>query len=713
VDIVFADPRYLFSNGRSTVHAGDIQILINVQVRSLVFIDRFMTDEIQIKKSSINNLRKKYHKAGRRWEAEDDALLQEMYRGFRSSSGGDFDKFLGGLVKDFGRTSGGLKARLAKYFNDVPGWDYERDKSRQEELNNQAEEAIPQNKNRLLSDEYQKYVKNKAETYINFLKRVSGGLGAERKLVSHRLRQLVGDIEKFGREDIKSKFASRRLIASENFDVSQIDLVNNLEMSRAFEIMEETSDNLFLTGEAGTGKSTLLKYFRASTKKNIVILAPTGVAALNVDGQTIHSFCGFGPDITLSKVKKLRVGMPKFKMLQKLQTIVIDEISMVRADLLDCLEKFLRLNGSAPMLLFGGIQMVLIGDLHQLPPVEKDFQKVNPKSKYEKINFLGLPGGNSGHSSTGNLYASPYFFDAPSFCGSKFDYVRLKTAYRQQDPVFLGVLNAVRNNTVTTEHLKILNHRARSQEKKFTFEKFAVYLTPHNAQAGKVNGWFLSKLKSPLKVYTGRASGNFKDRALPTDLDLQVKVGAQVMMLNNDARKRWVNGTMGKIVGTEENTTDDTAEDRDTDEIFEDCGESSSENIVIELETGETVYIQPFTWEMFKFVLDKGSNRIDSQTMGTFTQYPFKLAWAVTIHKAQGKTFDKVYIDLSTGTFAHGQLYVALSRCRSLEGLYLKRPVFQDDIILDERILEFLQKFEKGNSLHPSCPHSHKTSLNT
>jgi hypothetical protein len=381
------------------------------------------------------------------------------------------------------------------------------------------------------------------------------------------------------------------------------------------------------------------------------------------------------------------------------------------------------MNGPAGHLPFGGVQMVFIGDLYQLPPVEKDFVAGDGLIKQ---------------------YQSPYFFDAPAFRKAQFKYLQLKTVYRQKDRVFLDVLNAVRNNAVSQEHLSIINRRSQVAGAKFTphqfspenqhpavkpaaddisasygnkpkisagftFEKFAIYLTPTNARARNVNNYFLEKISSELKTYQGFANGKFEDRELPTDLNLQVKIGAQVMMLNNDRKKRWVNGTMGKIVGIEKDGNDGdngstvvsrfigSAELYDGVDVVQapglpsdDTQSSTSDTILIELETGETVYVTPHTWEMYQFYLDQGTQKVDSKTVGTFTQYPFKLAWAVTIHKAQGKTFDKVYIDLSTGTFAHGQLYVALSRCRTLEGLYLKRPIAQADIILDNRIVEFL-----------------------
>jgi ATP-dependent exoDNAse (exonuclease V) alpha subunit len=633
-------------------------------------------------KSKLEELRKTYANAGRKWTEPDDTRLKQLYEAFRESKDEDFSQFYDALSRQFGRTVFSIKARLAKYYDDVPGWDYEAQKIRDEQRaeskkNKDAEAGSP-----------------------SLHKRGAGGV-------------------------------------ADNFEepeIPQLDLSNNPESQESLKIMGETRENLFLTGEAGTGKSTLLNYFRRTTEKNVVVLAPTGVAALNVEGQTIHSFCAFGPDITLQKVKKLAPFSPKYKLLQKIDTIIIDEISMVRADLLDCVDKFLRLNGPAPKVPFGGIQMVFIGDLHQLPPVEKDFSNGDGLFKQ---------------------YASPYFFDSHCFRSTNFRYIQLKTMYRQTDRVFIDVLNAVRNNVATQDHLTVLNSRAKEGKDKFTFEQFAVYLTTTNARARQVNSFFLDKIQSEIKTYKGRAAGTFEDRELPTDLDLQVKVGSQIMMLNNDRAKRWVNGTMGKIIGivSAENTTSPDQRsgtppnlggerahgtksavwspspqlarhsfsdggawgespegergrtvnnnDQDSPELtygnFEEPSSESSDIITIELENGEQVEVGPHTWEMYKFVLDKYTQKIDSKTTGTFTQFPFKLAWAVTIHKAQGKTFDKVYIDLTTGTFAHGQLYVALSRCRTLEGIHLKRAITSHDIILDNRIVVFLKSLS-GNS---------------
>ena len=403
---------------------------------------------------------------------------------------------------------------------------------------------------------------------------------------------------------------------------------------------------------------------------------------------------------------------------------------MVRADLLDCVDKFLRINGLNSHTPFGGIQMVFIGDLFQLPPVEKDFIKQNPSvpasagtpslGREGETHELFSPPAKEEYPATaggGGMYMSPYFFDSKVFKQTPFTHIQLRQIYRQQEQVFIQVLNAVRNNTVSQDHLTILNSRASGDDDSFTFEKFAIYLTPTNARARQVNNFFLGRIGSELKIYQGRADGNFEGRELPTDLELQVKVGSQVMMLNNDRRKRWVNGTMGKIVAirsAEERGEPSATEVYDFNESEDEQGNissdtqgrgfpstdeenQSSDTILIELETGETVYVQPHTWEMYKFVLDKETQSVDSKVTGAYTQYPFKLAWAVTIHKSQGKTFNKVYIDLSTGTFAHGQLYVALSRCRTLGGLYLKRPIVAEDIILDNRVVQLLQSL-KGTS---------------
>lgn len=668
-------------------------------------------DNMSREKRTFAELRKTYPRLGLKWDSEEDARLRQAYQQFRTSGSTDFDALLSALVAEFGRAPGGIQARLAMHFSDVPGWDYALQAQREQARASQVAKRFSTQQDELLLREYQAYMARGTETYTRFLRRLSSNSGIAGAHITERLKQLVGDVEKVQKTKVHKRTTARD---RDEEDSAPINFSGNKESEEALRLLNDTHENVFITGEAGTGKSTLLQYFRRTTKKNVVVLAPTGVAALNVQGQTIHSFCGFGPDITVAKVKKLPQFNPKKKLLANVETIIIDEISMVRADLLDCVDAFLRANGHSQHAPFGGYQMVFIGDLFQLPPVDKDFQ------------------------SQGALvqeYASPYFFDSHIFTATAFRYIRLRTMYRQQDQVFLELLGAVRNNVVTEDHLRIINNRAHTEDHSFTFEQFAIYVTTTNHRARHINNFFLEKLSAPPLVFAGQAAGTFENKELPTDMQLTIKVGAQVMMLNNDRQKRWVNGTMGKVVGV-----GGSKDDHDDDRLSSMAAESSREQyyepdsyqsvvsysdsrdirlpaagresrprsisgtvhatssntktVIIELETGETVYVEPYTWELFKFVLDKETRTVESETTGTYTQYPFKLAWAVTIHKAQGKTFNKVYIDLATGTFAHGQLYVALSRCRTLEGVYLQRAITPRDIILDPRVVEFMKRIQ-------------------
>jgi len=424
----------------------------------------------------------------------------------------------------------------------------------------------------------------------------------------------------------------------------------NDQFKCALDLMEHTDRGVFITGRAGTGKSTLLEYFRNNTKKNVVVLAPTGVAALNVKGQTIHSFFRFKPNITPDRVKRLRSSRDSESVYDKLDIIVIDEVSMVRADLLDCVDRFLRLNGPESDKPFGGIQMAFIGDLYQLPPVVTSSEKEVFQS----------------------LYETPYFYGARVFDSLEMEFVELEKIYRQSDEEFISLLNAIRNNSITAEKLELLNRRHRPE-----FEPppddFYVYLTTTNRLAEEINSRRLAALNSSLYTFTGRIEGNFEQEYLPTKIELQVKVGSQIMMLNNDTGGRWVNGSIGKIT--------DITQNRKGEDI-----------IIAELADGDEVEITPFTWEIYRFFVDGG--QLQSETVGKFTQYPLMLAWAVTIHKGQGKTFDKVIIDIGSGTFAHGQIYVALSRCTTLEGIVLKRPALKKHIWTNYQVMDFLTKYQ-------------------
>lgn len=424
----------------------------------------------------------------------------------------------------------------------------------------------------------------------------------------------------------------------------------NEEFKKAFELAENSDKNIFITGKAGTGKSTFLNYFRENTKKEIVLLAPTGVAAVNIKGQTIHSFFNFKPDITLQKVKEIK---PKnLKLYKKIHTIVIDEVSMVRADLLDCVDRFLRLHGKNKNKPFGQIQMIFIGDLYQLPPVvtskEKDIFK--------------------------EFYKTPYFYDAHVFRDCKLDFIEFEKIYRQSDCSFIEILNAIRNGTIAESAINQLNQRV-IPDFIPPKDEFYIYLTTTNKMASEINNERLSKIKGREFIYHGYIKGEFSDSDLPTSERLQLKLNAQVMLLNNDHLGRWINGDVGKIIDIERRV-------KEPDIIF------------VELTDGKIVEVTPFTWEMYRFYYDSKRKKILTEVVGQFTQYPIKLAWAITIHKSQGLTFDKVILDLGKGTFSHGQLYVALSRCKSLEGLILKRPVSKKHIFLDRRIIKFLTQFQ-------------------
>lgn len=425
----------------------------------------------------------------------------------------------------------------------------------------------------------------------------------------------------------------------------------NPKFKEALQLLEYSNSNLFITGRAGTGKSTLLEYFRGQTGKNLAVLAPTGVAAINVRGQTIHSFFGFKPDITVEKVRTSYTNKGKKGLYKSLDILIIDEISMVRADLLDCVDQFLRLNGKRRDKPFGGIRVVFLGDLYQLPPVVV---------REETEIFL-------------SAYKSPYFFDARAMEGFALTIIELETIYRQSDPTFISLLNAVRNGKISQDQLEQLNAR---HDYSFVppVNQFYLRLTTTNAKAEMINQVQLEQAGGRESVFDGVTTGQFDGRALPAPAGLRLKAGAQVMLVSNDRSKRWVNGSMGKI---------------------EKISESKGFNkiIYVRLDSDELVEVTPYTWEMFRFVFREDNGHVDSESVGSYTQYPLILAWAVTIHKAQGKTFERVIVDFDRGTFAHGQAYVALSRCTSLSGLVLTQPLAQRHLILDNRVVEFLNNF--------------------
>ena len=414
----------------------------------------------------------------------------------------------------------------------------------------------------------------------------------------------------------------------------------------ALERMENGNDSCFITGRAGTGKSTLLQLFRRTTRKKCAVLAPTGIAALNVQGQTIHSFFSFPPrPLTARDIRRRRKG----KLYQNLEALIIDEISMVRADLLDAIDRFLRLNRKDERP-FGGVQMLFFGDLFQLPPVVA--------SDAESLLFNGL-------------YDSPFFFSAQVFQeGFSVETIELREVYRQENRHFLRLLEAIRLNRVDHDDLQELNDRYQPDVE--PHEAF-ITLTATNAKADRINRQSLAAIPFPSRLYASSVTGDFNARLFPTEAVLELKLNAQVMFIKNDPDGAFVNGTLGRILNLEE----------------------SQVTVGVKKENGDEEKVQTgyMEWEILRYIpSEKDPNEIETEVVGTFRQLPLRLAWAVTIHKAQGKTFDHVIIDLGRGAFENGQTYVALSRCRTLEGIVLRQPLRGSDIMTDERVLDFYQR---------------------
>ncbi|MBT1705000.1 ATP-dependent DNA helicase [Chryseosolibacter indicus] len=416
------------------------------------------------------------------------------------------------------------------------------------------------------------------------------------------------------------------------------------DLASAYDLMQHSGETVFLTGRAGTGKSTLLNYFRKTTTKKHVVLAPTGLAALQVGGSTIHSFFGFPLRPMVKNDPDIRIwsrSHPRYRILKKMETLIIDEVSMVRADLMDAIDQALRLN-TGNDIPFGGKQLILVGDIFQLAPV------VNAKD-YAVLEE--------------DIYETPYFFSADVFRNSKPRIIELKKIYRQQDENFIYLLNRIRMGIATQDDLNDINQRY-NPDSKFS-KDFAITLSSVNAIADTENLRELMNLKTPLYTYKAEIEGTFHERLYPAPAVLKLKRGAQVMMVKNDLQGRWVNGSIGKI--------EDLA----------------GERIMVRFADGNIYPVEPALWENKTYTWDKIENTINFVVHGTFTQFPIKLAWAITIHKSQGLTFDNIIIDMGKGAFAHGQLYVALSRCKTLEGITLKTKITPRDIIVDEAVEYF------------------------
>lgn len=421
-------------------------------------------------------------------------------------------------------------------------------------------------------------------------------------------------------------------LSTKNIELTQ-------EFKDALELMEHTQENIYITGLAGTGKSTLLKYFCENTDKDFVILAPTGVAALNVQGATLHSF--FQLPFGVVHEDEIKPVKNKAKLFNSLHTIVIDELSMVRADIMDAIDYSLRINTGNFDVPFGGIQIIAFGDLYQLPPVASGHEL-----EYLQDTYKGI-----------------YFFNAPAFSNGNFKDIKLTKLFRQQDNEFITILNKIREKSCTTHDLDILNQRVNQEP---AHDLPVITLASTNKIVDSINKKQLEQLSGREFIYTANVRGNFKENDFPTDKKINLKKGAQIMMIKNDSdsRKRWSNGSLGVVTRLTDNS------------------------ISVQLESGEHT-LQKESWEVFDYSYNKEFGSIEKTSKGEFKQFPIKLAWAVTIHKSQGKTFDNVIIDLGWGAFAHGQTYVALSRCTTLDGIYLKKPIRPKDIIVDTNIIEY------------------------
>lgn len=402
--------------------------------------------------------------------------------------------------------------------------------------------------------------------------------------------------------------------------------------------------HLFVTGRAGTGKSTLLRCIRDMVPQEAVVLAPTGLAAINVGGQTIHSFFGFPPRLVRpDDIRRSRNG----RLMRRLKLMIIDEVSMVRSDLMSAIDQSLRLNRGRPREAFGGVRLLVFGDLQQLPPV--------------------VQGGEVAEHLE-SAHGGPFFFSVDALReGAGMSLIELDQVFRQSDEAFLTVLNRIRDGDASETDLTVLNERTHPIRTLSEGESFVI-LTPTNAAAHRINMAYLEALPADAKTYEAGISGEFGETAHPTDATLLLKPGAKVMLLRNDPDKRWVNGTIARVAQLQD------------------------KRVWIEVD-GDVHEIEPVSWEARRYAYDQTAEKIVENVTGTFRQFPLRLAWALTIHKSQGLTLDRVYIDLGRGTFAHGQTYVALSRCRSLEGLALARPLRPSDIIFDRSAMDYRDRF--------------------
>lgn len=427
-----------------------------------------------------------------------------------------------------------------------------------------------------------------------------------------------------------------------------------------FNKIETTNDSYFITGKAGTGKSTFIHHFAKETEKHVLLLAFTGIAAVSIGGQTIHSFFKFPLKPFLPEDDEITIFnkySEKYSIIQSIDTIIIDEVSMLRSDLLEAIDYSLRKNGGDPAKVFGGKQIIFVGDIFQLPPV------VESDDEVERIVF-------------NNLYKSEYFFDSPAYQKLNTRYFEFTKSFRQKDDLeFVELLDKIRVCNSDNNTLNKINERVNS-DYTTTLEEFTIMLTTTNAIANYENSKRLNELQTTLYSFNAEIDRIYPESKYPTKYILEIKKNAQVILIKNDPEGRWVNGTIAKV-----------------DFV-------SKDGIDVRLQNNQVCNLMPVTWENRKYKYDKENRKIVSEVIGSFTHYPIKLAWAITIHKSQGLTFDKTVIDFGTGAFVNGQVYTALSRCKTLSGIVIKNNVRDSDIISDPRIISFHETKSILNSLN-------------
>lgn len=430
-------------------------------------------------------------------------------------------------------------------------------------------------------------------------------------------------------------------------DVSDLAPTLSEEQRQVAERIEDSMEHLFVTGRAGTGKSTLLQHIAAHTTKSIAICAPTGVAALNVGGQTVHSL--FQLPIGVIASQRLHRREEVRAVLRGIETLVIDEVSMVNADLMDAVDRSLREARRRQREPFGGVQIVLFGDPYQLAPVP-------PREAEERAYFT-------------DHYRSPWFFDAKVWDAAQLDAVELRTVHRQRDPAFAEMLTAVRHGEVTPEIGRALNEAG---ARPVPDGEETITLATTNATVARINAQGLAALPGRAQAAVADIEGEFGASYFPAEPTLELKEGARVMFLRNDVSgdARWVNGTTGTVVSI------------------------ARGKVRVETDDGEEHEVEPATWERFRYEYDAVARSLSKEVVAEFTQFPLRLAWAVTIHKSQGQTYDRARIDLGPRAFAPGQTYVALSRLRTLEGLHLTRGIRPSDVIVDPFVREFMSRAE-------------------